>query len=253
MRKQIFLQAVAVLSLLLGPTLNPAFEADASIQSGSGYWHTSGNQILDSNNNLVKGAGLNWSGFETTNFVVTGLSEQPYRMILDQIAQYGYNTIRIPFSNQVVETNPVPSPDMLTANPDLQGLHSLDILDRLVTYAGQLGLKIILDNHRSDAGTSAQESGLWYTGAYPESAWIADWQMLAARYNGNSTVIGFDLRNEPHTPPDGAAQGPGSDWGSGNIATDWHLAAQRAGNAILAVNPNLLILVEGISRYPNGL
>jgi endoglucanase len=59
------------------------------------------------------------------------------------------------------------------------------------------------------------------------------------RYKGNSTVVGMDLRNEPH----------GGCWGCGSATTDWRLAAERAGNAILAVNPDLLIIVEGISNY----
>jgi endoglucanase len=32
------------------------------------------------------------------------------------------------------------------------------------------------------------------------------------------------------------------------MATDWRLAAERAGNAILAVNPDWLIVVEGIEK-----
>jgi hypothetical protein len=36
----------------------------------------------------------------------------------------------------------------------------------IVNYAGSIGLHVILDNHRSTAGNSAQESGLWYTSAY---------------------------------------------------------------------------------------
>jgi hypothetical protein len=63
---------------------------------------------------------------------------------------------------------------------------------------------------------------------------------LAQRYAGNATVIGADLQNEPHDP---------ATWGDGNLATDWQLAAERAGNAILQVNPNWLIFVEGIQTY----
>ena len=64
--------------------------------------------------------------------------------------------------------------------------------------------------------------------------------LLAKRYAGNDAVIGVDLHNEPH----GKAT-----WGSGDPATDWRLAAEKAGNAILAANPNLLIIVEGIEQY----
>jgi endoglucanase len=50
-------------------------------------------------------------------------------------------------------------------------------------------------------------------------------------------VVGCDLHDEPATP---------STWGDGNPTADWRLAAQRAGNDILAANPNLVVLVEGI-------
>src|SRR5262249_2206564 len=40
-------------------------------------------------------------------------------------------------------------------------------------------------------------------------------------------------------------------WGCNDPNTDWRLAAERAGNAILAVNPNWLIFVEGVERFNN--
>jgi endoglucanase len=36
-----------------------------------------------------------------------------------------------------------------------------------------------------------------------------------------------------------------------NPATDWRLAAQRAGNAVLKINPHLLVVVEGVQLYPD--
>src|SRR5262249_36158051 len=77
---------------------------------------------------------------------------------------------------------------------------------------------------------------------YTEQAWINDWVALAQRYAGNATVIGADLQNEPQNP---------ATWGDGNLGTDWRLAAERVGNAILQANPNWLIFVEGIQTY-NG-
>ena len=53
----------------------------------------------------------------------------------------------------------------------------------ILNYGGSIGLHFILDNHRSNAGNSAQENGLWYLVAgssnYPESVWTTDW--LASR------------------------------------------------------------------------
>ena len=226
--------------------------------AGSGYWHTSGNQILDSTDSPVRISGINWYGFETSSEAPNGLWSQDYKAVIDDIRNLGYNTIRLPWSDQMVEDNPIP--DIISfygsggpINTDLKGLHSLDVMDKIIGYAGQDGLKVILDNHRSEAGNSAEQNGLWYTSQYPESSWINDWTALARRYANNPTVVGADLRNEPHTPSY-QSYGTGATWGTGSMTTDWRLAAERAGNAVLAVNPNLLIAVEGIDVYqaPGG-
>ncbi len=212
------------------------------------FWHTEGNRILDAHNQSIRISGVNWSGFETPQAIPGGLDAQDYRVILRTIQANGYNTVRIPFSNEMVETPTVPNHIRFSnpsgpINADLRNLTSLEILDNIVAYSGKLGLKIILDNHRSEAGSSAQESGLWYTPRFPESAWIEDWTALARRYSNTSTVIGMDLRNEPHNADKG-----GSCWDCGGL-TDWHQAAGRAGDAILAVNPRLLIFVAGVDTY----
>lgn len=209
----------------------------------SNYFHTSGNQILDANNQAARIAGVNWFGFETANFAPHGLWTRGYKSMMDQMKQLGLNTIRLPYSNQLFDSGSKPNGVNYAANPDLQGLNGLGIMDKIVDYAGQIGLRIILDHHRSDAGNSAQESGLWYTGAYSESRWIADWKMLAQRYANSPAVIGADLHNEPHGP---------ATWGGGAVATDWRFAGERAGNAILSVNQNWLIIVEGVEAAKSG-
>ena len=218
---------------------------------GTGYWHTSGNRILDASGVQVRIAGINWYGFETTRGVAGGLTSQDYKSVLQTVKTQGFNTVRIPFSNQMVETPQVPSSISFSnssgaINTDLQGLNSLQILDKIVAQAGVVGLRVILDNHRSEAGDSAESNGLWFTSSYPESAWINDWTTLAQRYANNSTVIGFDLRNEPHNAFSG-----GACWDCGGT-NDWHLAAERAGNAVLAVNAKLLIFVEGTDAYASN-
>ncbi|HEY1627434.1 MAG TPA: cellulase family glycosylhydrolase [Streptosporangiaceae bacterium] len=241
-----------------GPAIHAAptgLAAPAASGAGAGYWHTSGNQILDSSGNPVRIAGVNWYGFETPDEIAHGLWAQDYHAIIDDMKNLGYNTIRIPFSNQMVETPIVPQNlsfyNTGPINTDLKGLNSLQILDKIIAYAGQDGLKVILDDHRSEAGESAEQDGLWYTSAYPSSAWVNDWVTLAKRYAGNPTVIGFDLRNEPHTPA-GDTYAQGATWGTGDPATDVRLAYEQAGNAILAVDPGALIFCEGIGENPTA-
>jgi endoglucanase len=235
---------------------------------GAGYWHTSGSKIVDANGVTVRLAGINWYGAETPDYLVHGLWAQDYKTVLNTIKSLGYNVIRIPFSNQLVESNPVPTNYTSYANggvvnSQLVGQTALQDLDTIIAYAGSIGLRVILDNHRSEAGETNEASGLWYTSAYPQANWIADWKTMATRYsastftfNGNPTVIGMDLRNEPHLSGSGATTG--SCW-TGDTATNgcpvsltaqnWPVAAEAAGNAILAINPKLLIFVEGNDCY----
>ena len=210
--------------------------------SASGYFHTSGNQILDANNQPVRIAGVNWFGFETTTYVADGLGVRGYKDMMNQMVQLGFNTIRIPYSEDIFNPGHAPNGINFNLNPDLQGLSSLQILDKIVAYAGQIGIRIILDEHSAMASNNANET-LWYipgSTLYTQQAWINDWVALAQRYANNPTVIGADLHNEPHG---------NATWGDGNTATDWRLAAELAGNAVLAANPNLLIFVEGIQTY----
>ncbi len=191
---------------------------------------------MDSAGQTVRLTGLSWFGLETANFAPHGLWARSLGDLLDQVKSLGYNTLRIPYSNQAFDPGSQPNGIDFSKNPDLVGVDALHILDKVVAGAKARGLRIILDRHRPDA--SAQ-SELWYTSTVSEQRWIADWTMLAARYKGDPTVIGCDLHNEPH----GSAT-----WGDGNASTDWRLAAERAGNAILAVNPDLLIIVEGVEH-----
>ncbi|MCK0206706.1 cellulase family glycosylhydrolase [Starkeya koreensis] len=215
-------------------------EGDAGGGSGGaaeGWFSTSGNQIVDSAGNPVVIAGVNWFGFESSNASPHGVWTRPYTDMMDQMVELGFNTIRLPFSTDMLHAATAGGIDY-SQNPDLQGLTPLEIMDRIIAYAGEIGLKVILDHHRSSFGGGASENGLWYDSAHPESQWIDDWQMLAQRYADDPTVVGADLHNEPHA----------GTWGGGG-ATDWAAAAERAGNAIGEVNPNWLIFVEGVGSY----
>ncbi len=200
----------------------------------SGDLHTSGSRLLNAAGQEVRITGINWFGLETCAFAPHGLSSRNWRDMMTQIRALGFNAIRLPFSSQLFDPGSQPNSIDVNLNPDLQGLSGLQILDKIVAEAHVLGLKVILDRQRPDCGA---QSPLWYTDRYSEARWISDWVMLAKRYAGNDAVIGADLHNEPH----GAAT-----WGSGNLATDWRLAAERAGDAILRANPDWLIFVEGI-------
>ena len=225
------------------PTLSisdvSVIEGDPGTGSGaSGWLSTSGNQIVDSSGRSVQIAGVNWFGFESSNLAPHGLWTRGYKEMMDQMSDLGFNTIRLPFSTEMLHTSAAPNGIDFSKNPDLKGLSALQIMDKIVDYAGQIGLKIILDHHRSDSGAGTSANGLWYDAQHSDAQWVSDWQMLATRYASNTAVIGADLHNEPYN----------GTWGGGG-ANDWAAAAERAGNAIGAVNANWLIFVEGVGSY----
>ena len=154
---------------------------------------------MDASGNAVRITGVNWFGFETGSQVLHGLWSRDYHSMLDQVKSLGFNTLRIPFSNQMLSSGAATSGINFNANPDLQGLTPIQCMDKVIAYAGQIGLKVFLDRHSAKADNFANED-LWYVPGdsyYTEAQWINDWVMLAKRYAGNTTVIGADLFNEP--------------------------------------------------------
>ncbi len=211
----------------------------AGAAHGAGGWHTAGNRIVDDQDRPVQFNGLNWFGFETSNYAPHGLWSTSMDSFLDQMARLGFNLLRVPWCNEMLHTDRLPNVGADQANRDLKGKRPIEVLDALIEKAGRRGMRIVLDRHRPDAN---QQSELWYTRGVSEEQWIADWVFLARRYRHQPAVVGADLHNEPHGP---------ATWGSGDLKTDWRLAAERCGNAILAVQPDWLIFVEGVEKYRN--
>lgn len=221
--------------------------AAAGNGTGTGYWHASGSKLLDADNQPVRMTGLNWFGGETSNNTFHGLWSRGYQSMIDQMAELGYNSMRIPYSDDLFKPGVATNSINYQQNPDLEGLSPLEVFDKVINYAGSKGMRVILDRHRPDSGS---QSALWYTSSVSEETWIANWKTLAARYKGNQTVVGADLHNEPHN---GGSTTDGSCWGCGDTKLDWRLAAERAGNAILGVNSDWLIIVEGIDNVAGGV
>ena len=235
----------AVYAVLL--TLGAALAAPrAAAAAGEGFWSTSGSKIVDASGNVVRMTGVNWFGFETSNLMPHGIWSANWKAMLNQIKSMGLTVIRLPYSDDIM-ANPVVQGVNTAVNPDLVGITTLALMDKLVDYCGLIGLRVTLDRHRPD---SSGQSKLWYTATVSEATWIANMKTLAARYRGNPTVVGFDLHNEPHA--DGTLPAAtGACWGCGDVTLDWRLAAERGGNAVLQSNPDLLIIVEGVS-CPGG-
>jgi aryl-phospho-beta-D-glucosidase BglC (GH1 family) len=210
-----------------------------------GYYYTSGNQIVDHAGSPVRLQSVSWFGFEGGDGVIDGLwMSRSYTDYLDQIKSLGFNSVRLPFASESLGYTPnTTDPNgsnytyLSSENADFLGKTTLEMMDLLIDYAASIDLMIVLDHHRMSLGVGT-ENGLWYDNSWTVDDWVSGWEMLADRYADKTHVVGADLQNEPY-------QGV---WG-GQGETDWVAAAERAGNAILDVNPNWLIFVEGVQTY----
>jgi aryl-phospho-beta-D-glucosidase BglC (GH1 family) len=224
---------------------------EAGPPSSGGFLHVEGNKLVDWRGKSVRLTGVNWFGLETNNQEPHGIWSRDYRSMVKQIAELGFNTLRLPWANQILRTGAKASdatgfgksgPDAYDGtdpiNAELVGKSPLEIMDKVIEAAGEFGVKIMLDNHSREPDGYMSEQ-VWFTDKTPEKQWIEDWVFLANRYAGNTTVVAADLDNEPH----GIAT-----WGKGDASTDWNAAAERCGNAILAANPDWVIVVEGTEK-----
>jgi len=205
--------------------------------------------VVDADGARVKLACVNWYGAHMEGYVVNGLDKQTISSIAKTISGLGFNCIRLPFSLEQFFENPVVENSRVSSNPDLAGKTSMDVFDATVSGLTDEGLIALLNNHNSKAGWCCSEQdgdGLWYTHKYPEEMWIEALTSMAERYSGNSLVAGIDMRNELR-----GAHGHSPTWGDGNAKYDWAMAAEKAGNLVLDVNPNILVLVEGIEYAGN--
>jgi endoglucanase len=231
--------------MLGGLLLAPAAFGQGTSQTllPPGDLRTKGDQIVDQSGRPVRLACVGW------NQVV---EEIPLQQQTALMAKLGFNCIRLSWVNA-------------TKDQDIAGI------DRIAAAASKVGLRLILDNHTNEAGRSEQDNwgaqqknGLWYDlggssdgtdgggnpGTVTDAKFLADWQFVARHYAGNQTIIGYDLRNEPLDWPHM------SEWGGGS---DRDIAAMytRVGNAVLAIDPTRLIIVEppnsdcrGVRKYP---
>ena len=195
-----------------------------------GALSTNGNQIIDRDGRAVRLACVGWNQVNKS----IPLDQQTRLM-----AAHGFNCIRFSWVNATMQQD-------------------LRMIDSVVAAARSAGLRLVVDNHTNEPGHgdrdnwgAQQRNGLWFDqgegsdgtdgggnkGTTTNAKFLSDWQEVTRRYAGNQTIIGYDLRNEPLDYPGT------SEWGTGS-ARDLRAMYTRVGDAVLAIDPDKLIVVE---------
>lgn len=173
---------------------------------------------------------VNWFGAEGTNYTPHGTWAVRWTTILDDIKSMGFNCIRMPFSGDFTASGrTIPTTAFDAAlNPEFVGKTAIEVMDLILDYCESLGLYVVLDHHRREAGQGADGSPV--SGSYTQTSWINSWSVMATRYKDHPAVVGADVHNEPHDLT----------W------NDWANYVEACGNAILAIAPDWLIFCEGV-------
>jgi aryl-phospho-beta-D-glucosidase BglC (GH1 family) len=173
-----------------------------------------------------------WYGFNLQwLFITDEPPTEPDERVLDAIAGWGFNFIRLPCDYRFFTQAPVyPSADQ----------DALARVDRCIGACRQRGLHLSLNLHRAPgyiiAGWQEEPHNLWVD-QVAQDAFVALWETFAERYRGvPAPALSFDLVNEPPTV------------GWPGFTRDGHESViRRAVSAIRAVDPARAIVIDGLN------
>ncbi|WP_107374298.1 glycoside hydrolase family 5 protein [Streptomyces abyssalis] len=240
----------------------PQLPAAAPAQDWAPPLSTRGRYIVDARGERFKlksgnwhGASGTWTGSgspddpadnhagEKSGRMPLGLDRAPMSEIIAGFRELGLNSVRLPFSNEMIHDERPVADASVAANPALKGKTPLQVYDAAVEALTGAGLAVILNNHTNTTrwccGVDGNER--WNSSQSTEK-WESDWLFMAGRYRDNPRVVGADLYNEVRRS---VLDDP--NWGLGD-RHDWFAASQRLADRILQeANPGLLMIIEGIN------
>ena len=245
----------------------------AADDTSDDWLHAEGSRLFDKNGNEVWLTGANWFGFNCTECVPHYLWSGDIDDMVKDIAEHGVNVLRLPVSTELLYNWMVGDPDPIQSvnpnddpnypinvdliNPDGSTMNSQQVFDVLLAKCKKYGIKAFIDIHSPESNNSGHNYGLWYGKSFTgrdgkkvtvtTDVWIETLAWCADHYKGDDTLIGFDLKNEPHSKYGGAPID--AIWDDSNAENNWKKAAEDCANAILKKNPYALILIEGVEGF----
>ena len=265
--------------------------ASAVDDNNDDWLHAEGSRLYDMNGNEVWLTGANWFGLNCIEYSPHYLYAGDIDDILSEVADRGINVIRFPISTELILSWMNGTPYQISAggmqasyNPpvdmddgnggiikagtyghinkdfveaDGKTLITSDrgfdiILDKCKKY----GIKAFIDIHSPHADNSGHNYNLWYGKETADGTmvttdlWIESLVWIADKYKNNDTLIGYDLKNAPHGK--GQEGDKAAKWDGSTDENNWAYAATKCADAILDVNPNALIFIEGVEQSLSG-
>lgn len=256
MKKLSALLMVIVLFMMLSvPSGIQATAQTLETKSNNDWLHVEGTHIVDQYGNKVWLTGANWFGFNCRERMLLDSYHSNIVADIDIVADKGINVVRMPIATDLLYAwsrgEYPPSTDTSYNNADLAGLNSYELFHFMLENFKRVGIKVILDVHSAETDNMGHTAPLWVKGSITEDIFKSAWVWAANHFKNDDTIIGFDLKNEPHTNTgDMKIKSQSAIWDNSNSVTNWKRVAQETALKILAVHPNILIFVEGVEIYP---
>lgn len=206
---------------------------------------TEGRDIVDDTGSRCKLSSVNWYGASDLFMVPGGLDTRHRNQIAATIRKLGFNSVRLPYADEMVNKNPAIEARHLDANKDLVGKTALEVFAAVVNSLTDEGLAVIINNHITQSrwccdGMPCDAS--WTNQGIPfcpvhqtEEDWIENLVTVMQPHVQSPLVVGVDLRNEVRGL-----------LGS-RLWTSWAAAAERAAGRLHLLQPDWLMVVEGVS------
>jgi aryl-phospho-beta-D-glucosidase BglC (GH1 family) len=214
-------------------------ETTINFAPGKAYTAKDGNIYYG--DEIVYICGINWAGIESSNNPGS-LQELSIADHVGLLKKYGFNAVRFTMNMPAMLDPDAYKPENFSEgkNPDLKSMTVGGMLDKIISLCAEAGILVMLNMY--NLKMKAELGKVWYDAETPESKLLEAWKSITTRYLKFNNVFAMDILNEPHGKPDDSGR---ATWGDGS-ANDFALWCEKAGNAILEVNPNLLICAGGV-------
>ncbi len=270
---------------------NQPVDVSAVNTNNDDWLHAEGSRLYDMNGNEVWLTGANWFGLNCIEYSPHYLYAGDIDDMLQEVADRGINVIRFPISTELILSWMNGTPYQISAggmqasyNPPVDmddgnggiikagtyGRINKDFVeadgktlitsdrgfDIILDKCKKYGIKAFIDIHSPHADNSGHNYNLWYGKETADGTmvttdiWIDTLVWIADKYKNNDTLIGYDLKNEPHGK--GQEGVNAAKWDGSTDENNWAYAATKCADAILDVNPNALIFIEGVEQSMSG-